>query len=376
MPRRPRASFLGVTYAGWATRQANLERHVGQDGRLDARFHRVTGWNDDGLVERLPVPAPIRGTLRATIDARSLATIPRPDVFWTSGRELLLPYLWAFVGPMDRPLVVELDWTLDQQEAMAPWYYGRAARTRRHHAVAQARQRAVFAKVELFTPMSRWAADGLRDVGVTDDRIRVLPPGLDLQAWSCPPRERQGPGPLRLLFVGGDFRRKGGDLLVDAVMGALAGRVVLDIVTRDDVAPGRGVAVHRSTPNSPELRQLYAQADLFVMPTRADCFGHAIVEAMASGLPAIVGDVGGVRDIVDHGRTGWCIAPTSSALTGALTEALARRQELPTMGACARRVAEQRFDGARNDHVLVDLMLELAVRRQSARRRHRTGGVG
>ena len=185
---RPRAVFVGVTYAGWATRQQNLERHVAEDGRLDASFHRVSGWRDGGVVERLPLPRRFRGKLRSTLEARALAAIPRPDVVWTSGRELLLPYFAAFTGPLNRPLVVELDWTVSQQEEMAPWYFNRPPRTGRRLASSIARQKAIFSRVALFTPMSRWAADGLRAAGVPDDRIRVLHPGLDLDRWTFTPR--------------------------------------------------------------------------------------------------------------------------------------------------------------------------------------------
>ena len=363
MTRRPRASFVGVTYAGWATRQENLERHIVDDGRLDATFHRVDGWTDDGLIERLPVPASVRGKLRSTLQARALAAIPRPDIIWTSGRELLLPHLWAFVGRLHRPLVVELDWTVRQQEEMAPLYFGRPPRTGRHLAWALARQRAIFSRVDLFTPMSQWAADGLRTAGVTEDRIRVLHPGLDLTRWTCPSREPRQCGPLRLLFVGSDFHRKGGDLVLDAIAGPFAGRAVVDVVTRDPVAPQPGLTVHRCEPNSSALIALYAKADLFVMPTRADCFGHVVVEAMASGLPAIVGDVGGVSEIVDQGVTGWRVAAERPAFFGALSEAIARRSLLPSMGAKGRRVAELRFDGPQNDRMLVDEMLMLLARR-------------
>ena len=47
------------------------------------------------------------------------------------------------------------------------------------------------------------------------------------------PRAERERGPLRLLFVGGDFVRKGGDLLLDAVTGPFAGQVIADVVTRD-----------------------------------------------------------------------------------------------------------------------------------------------
>lgn len=358
-----------MTYAGWSTRQANLERHVRDDGRLDAEFHRVDGSVATGLIERLPVPTRVRGNVRVTLQARPLARLPRPDVIWTSGRELLLPYLWAFTGRLRRPLVVELDWTLRQQEEMAPWYYDRPARSGPSLALALARQGAVFSRVDLFTPMSRWAADGLREAGVPEDRIRVLHPGLDLTQWEHRRRTRCPTDPLRLLFVGGDFRRKGGDLLVDAVTGPFADQVVADVVTRDRVPNRRGVTVHRCEPNSDELRALYARADLFVMPTRAECFGHAVVEAMASGLPVIVGDVGGLKDIVEPGSTGWRIAPDHAGLAAALADALHDPERLPAMGVRARRVAEERFDGRRNDRTLVDAMLDLVQARAVDRRR-------
>src|SRR5581483_7672324 len=108
--------------------------------------------------------------------------------------------------------------------------------------------------------------------------------------------------------------------------------------------------------NSPLLRDLYARADLFVMPTRADCFGIATIEAMASGLPVIVSDVGGAGDIVDHRETGWLIEASAEHLAMALEQALARRSELRAIGRRARRVAEERFDGRRNDRVIADLL--------------------
>jgi glycosyltransferase involved in cell wall biosynthesis len=120
------------------------------------------------------------------------------------------------------------------------------------------------------------------------------------------------------------------------------------------------------------LRDLYRNADLFVLPTRAECFGIAAVEAMASGLPVIFGDVGAARDIVDDGETGWLIEPTAEALARALEYALDRREQLPHMGRRAREVAEERFDGARNDARLVDLLLDQHARWR-ARQRPRSG---
>jgi glycosyltransferase involved in cell wall biosynthesis len=216
-------------------------------------------------------------------------------------------------------------------------------------------------RATVFTPWSRWASDGLTRRGVDPARIKVLPPGVDLEGWRMPDRAAPtADAPLRLLFVGGNFERKGGDLLVDVVRTRLRGRCTLDVVTHDEVAPAPGVTVHRAPPNSPELRRLFAAADLFVMPTRADCFGIACIEAMAAGLPVVMGDVGGARDIVDDGRTGWLIRARPEDLARVLEHASAVRQDLPVMGRAARAVAEERFDGRRNDALVVDLAIEQA----------------
>ncbi|MGD9934279.1 MAG: glycosyltransferase family 4 protein [Dehalococcoidia bacterium] len=365
--QRPAATFVGVTYAGWQTRQMNLANSVGIDGRLNATFHEVSGWKSGGLLERLPMPGGVRGRIRAIEQTRPVAGIPRPDIIWTSATELVLPYLWAFLGPLDRPLVVETDWTIDQQESMAREYFQRPPRTGLSLRVARWRERLFLDRVDLFSPMSNWAADDLRRLGVPDDRIRVIHPGVDLDAWKPTSRSRTGDSPVRLLFVGGNFERKGGDLLLEAMRGTFFGRCELDIVTRDPVPETPGVTVHRAEANSPQLRALFDRADLFVMPTRAECFGQVAVEALASGLPVIVGKVGGTGDIVDDGVTGWRIAPDAPSLHASLEHALSVRECLPLMGARGRLVAEERFDGRRNDRLLIDLMLELVERRRARR---------
>ena len=366
--RAPRVLFLGSMYAGHATRFFNLEAHTKHDPRIQPTYRRVTGWVDGGAIERLPLlPAALKGRARAALEAAAFAMLPRPDVIWSSVREAVVPYLWSQLGRLRRPLVLDFDWTLEQQEALAPIYFDRPAKRGVRRALARLQERALWRSVTLFTPWSQWAAESLRRQGVEDERIRVIPPGVDLDEWRPRPELRgRNDGPLRLLFVGADFARKGGDILLDVFRARFTDRCELDVVTRDAVEPSPGVRVQRAEPNSPLLRELYARADLFVLPTRAECFGIATVEAMASGLPVIVGNVGGVGDIVDHGETGWLIEPTADALASALEQALRRRERLPDMGRQARLVAEERFDGRANDRAVVDALLE-ALSRSSRR---------
>jgi glycosyltransferase involved in cell wall biosynthesis len=360
----PSVLFLGRLYAGHRTRFLNLKMHTEHDPRIRPTYRQVSGWSDRGLVERLPgIPAGLKGRTRAVIEAWPIATLRRPDVIWSAITEAAVPHLWSTFGPLRRPLVLDLDWTLEQQEALAPLYYRRPRRGGLAYTLARLAERSLWSRVTMFTPWSNWAADSLRRQGVAEDRIRVLPPGVDLDQWR-PRRDpgRAAHGKLRLLFVGGDFDRKGGQILLDVFRSRFADRCDLDVVTPDAVESSGDVRVHRARPNSPLLHELYRRADLFVLPTRAECFGLATVEALASGLPAIVGDVGGARDIVDDGVTGWLIEPNATDLAWALERALEHRNLLPQMGWRARSVAEERFDGRRNDAQLVEVLVQEATR--------------
>jgi glycosyltransferase involved in cell wall biosynthesis len=110
--------------------------------------------------------------------------------------------------------------------------------------------------------------------------------------------------------------------------------------------------------NARRLVELYRNADLFVLPTTAECFGIAAVEALASGVPVVMSDIGGARDIVDEGDTGWLISPGADALRAAIARAIAHPEILATMGRRARAIAERRFDGEANDRRVVDLLVQ------------------
>lgn len=357
-PIPPRVLFVGALFAGHRTRYMNLRTHSIDDPRIRPDYAEVSGWSDGGVIERLGfLPAAVRGRARALVEARSLARLPRPDVIWTNaGGRVLKAYAWAQLGPLRRPLVFDADSSPRQwQENELYLYRPRRGGPRRQP--SEAPQPRWWSGVSTFTAWSRWAAAGLARDGIPADRIHVISPGVDLDLWRFP--ERRPRSPLRLLFVGADFERKGGPLLLDVVRSRFRGRVELDVVTHAAQPDSGGVRFHRAGPNSPELRSLFAGADLFVLPTRADCFGIAAVEAMASGLPVLMGDVGAAREIVDEGETGWVIPHDGAAMAEVLESALRSPERLSHMGRRAREVAEQRYDGRVNDRRVVDLLLRV-----------------
>ncbi len=61
--------------------------------------------------------------------------------------------------------------------------------------------------------------------------------------------------------------------------------------------------------NPPELAKVYAAADIFFFPSETETFGNVTLEAMASGLPALVADAAGSNSLVIDGQTGYILPP-------------------------------------------------------------------
>ncbi|MBO0911675.1 MAG: glycosyltransferase [Acidobacteria bacterium] len=86
------------------------------------------------------------------------------------------------------------------------------------------------------------------------------------------------------------------------------------------------------------LAEAYANMDLFVFPSRTDTYGNVVLEALASGVPAIVTDSGGPRFIVRSGETGF-IAKDMGAFVEHATMISARPELLEQMRRSARDYA-------------------------------------
>ncbi len=183
---------------------------------------------------------------------------------------------------------------------------------------------AAMAKSSKLVYPSTWAADSVvHDHGVDPAKVAVIPFGANMDT---PPSadlilSSKKYDKCRLLFVGKEWKRKGGDIALDAMrslrkMGIDAELTVVGTVPPEGVQDEHLTFIPFINKNIPEqlqkLQDLYFGASFFIFPTRAECYGIVICEANAFGLPVITTDQGGVSTIIRDGKNGYKLPLSAS----------------------------------------------------------------
>jgi glycosyltransferase involved in cell wall biosynthesis len=191
---------------------------------------------------------------------------------------------------------------------------------------------------------------------IPEEKLKILPRGLDTKLFNPSRRDEKfwrarglRDGEAGMLFVGRISKEKNLDTLVASTRRLAEWKTPVRPIF---VGEGPYLAeIKRLLPDAiftgylrgEELAGAYASADFFVFPSTTDTFGNVVLEAQASGLPVIVCDVGGPRDLVQHGRDGFI---TRALDAGELAEAIRRLTEDPKlqkrMGGLARSRVETR----------------------------------
>ncbi len=230
-----------------------------------------------------------------------------------------------------------------------------------------------------------------------DARIVRLYNGVHLDRWTPAARGTGAAGTGPVITVGRFVRKKGFDILIEA-LGLLRdrGTPVRAVLIGDgeehaavqarakELKLGRLVRFPGAL-TQPEVLRVMRRASLVTLPCIVDTDGNqdalptVLLEASACGLPAVATRVAGVPEIVQDGVTGRVVAPGDpAALADALAYMMSSPRRRARMGAAARRRAESKFDQRRASQALARLFAEScrpsrpASRPQESPRAHRT----
>ena len=202
------------------------------------------------------------------------------------------------------------------------------------------------------TAVSEAVADTVVSLGVPRDRITVIPNGVDASRFEGATADRgrlgvNGEGVV-VGSVGCLAARKDYGTLLDALARLRAQGLDPWLVLVGD-GPERASLEERARElgledrvrflgERPDVDRLLPAFDVFVLSSREEGIPNALLEAMAAGRPSVATAVGGNREVLEDGSTGWIVPPQSpEALAGALADALRRPDEARRRGDAARR---------------------------------------
>lgn len=218
--------------------------------------------------------------------------------------------------------------------------------------------------------------------GADPARIEIVPPGVDHELFS--PGDRGvarlslglGDEPV-LLFVGRIQRLKGLDVAIEAL--ALAPHDAKLVIVGGPSGPAGDLEMERLhrlvsernlrgqvlfVPPQPHggLAMYYRAADVCLVPSRSESFGLVALEAAACGTPVIASAVGGLRTLVDHGRSGFLVDGCEPGAFGAYIDELLTRPGLAKEMSQAAAARSRRYSWSITAARLRRLCTDLTVR--------------
>ena len=366
-----RIGFIIEQALGHKTHGQNLEKNVDRDPSVTAVWgfpEQVTS----GLGSKIPVYKS-NWTVQAGLQSRKMIAqmqrqAPLDGLFFHTQVTAVLAQNWM----RQIPSVVSMDATPRQYDRLGQFYEHETGPSWLEQKKYQLNVDCYRTAKHLVT-WSDWAKQGLIDeYGVPPEKITTIPPGVNVTEWKRPlaPLTSDASKPVKILFVGGNLERKGGLVLLDAfqrirqhVVATADGQtpvpeIELHLVTKDPIEPQPGVTVyHNMRPNTPELKALFHQSDIFCLPTFGDCLPMVLSEAGAAGLPAISTDVAAIPEIVHHDHTGLIVpAQERDALMSALLTLITQPELRRSFGEQAFNQIQAQYDGEQNAQRLIALL--------------------
>jgi glycosyltransferase involved in cell wall biosynthesis len=166
---------------------------------------------------------------------------------------------------------------------------------------------------------SNWAAhSAIHDYGIHPAKVEVAPFGANIQEipnWHK--RRRSLDNPLSLLFVGKEWKRKGGTVAYEVVkiLHSKGINSVLHVFgcepedIQDDLLVRRHGSLDKKKPSEARrMSELFSSADFLILPSEAECFGIVICEAFAHGVPVLAHRTGGIPTLVANQKNGFLSA--------------------------------------------------------------------
>jgi glycosyltransferase involved in cell wall biosynthesis len=203
-----------------------------------------------------------------------------------------------------------------------------------HRRIVRVKEKEIALADHILT-VSELARQTYLEAGVPAEKVHAVPLGADLSLFRPDGTEEAPRDGFVFLFAGASIHRKGFDLLLDAfarVAAEVPDARLRVVGPRGDAAPllDRFSTLPIEAPgptDQPGLAAEFRRADCLVLPSRNDSYAMVVTEALAAGLPAIVSEMVGAKDLIREGRNGWIVPAGDTSLLAHRMLACARGRE-------------------------------------------------
>ena len=172
-------------------------------------------------------------------------------------------------------------------------------------------QREFFKNTGAIFTMGKWLRDYLIEKeGVPADKVFAVGGGINVDIHHIDHLKKRG---NKILFVGHDFKRKGGDIVIQAF--CILKQQIQDLELYI-VGPKKNPILKREMiegihflgeQSHQQLTEIYNQCDIFCMPSRFEAYGLVFLEALAYGLPCVARNAFSMREIIHEGENGYLV---------------------------------------------------------------------
>ena len=269
------------------------------------------------------------------------------DLLFVSASSQLIAYLKT-----DIPLIYMTDATFLQLQGYYPYFSNLAT-----YNVKQGIEldKKAFEHAAHCMLASEWNKNSaINDYGIDPAKISIVPCGANLDKIpAATDLNMQDTGQCRLLFLGVEWERKGGEIALKTFRllkqkGMNPFLHIIGCLPPHDLSGVENITVipfldKNNTEDFQQLQRIFLQTDFLLLPTRAECAGVVFSEASSYAVPSITTDTGGVTTYVKNGINGFALPLTDGAATYAekISELYADKQAFQHLKLSARKHYEE-----------------------------------
>mgnify|MGYP001574913613 CR=1 FL=1 len=233
------------------------------------------------------------------------------DVLFVSASSQLIAYLET-----DIPIVYMTDATFQQLQGYYPYFSNLPGYNTRQGIELDKR---AFVKAAHCMLASEWNKNSaVNDYGIDASKISVIPCGANMDMIPAATElNMDAPGQCRLLFLGVEWDRKGGDIALETFCllkqkGIDPHLHIIGCMPPHNLSSEKNVTVipfldKKNPEDFQQLHKIFLQTDFLLLPTRAECAGVVFSESSAYGIPSITTNTGGVSTYVKDGINGFAL---------------------------------------------------------------------